>query len=97
MATITVEALLSDVKRLVIRLQRHDAAADSLIDQTIALKKKTESQATYPTDPDDAEFSADSNEEAGATQWESAQRDGEDEERGIVCSRRVERASGYNS
>jgi len=73
MSTITVETLLSDVKRLVIRLQRHDTAADSLIDQAIALKKKTESQASCPADPEDTEFSAaESNEEGGASQWESA-------------------------
>ena len=76
MSTITVETLLSDVKRLVIRLQRHDTAADSLIDQAIALKKKTESQSTCPADPEDTEFSAaESNEEGGASQWESVMGD----------------------
>jgi hypothetical protein len=66
----TVEALLSDVKRLVIRLQRHDAAAETLIDQAEALKKKTESQASFPPDPDEAEFSnADSNEDGMRTHW----------------------------
>ena len=73
MSVITVETLLSDVKRLVIRLQRHDTAADSLIDQAKALKEKTESQATFPADPEDADFSAaDSNEEGerASQQWE---------------------------
>lgn len=80
MSTITVETLLSDVKRLVIRLQRHDTAADSLIDQAIALKKKTESQATFPVDPDDAEFAVETNEEGGgAGLWESAPQDKEDD------------------
>jgi len=79
MSTITVETLLSDVKRLVIRLQRHDTAADSLIDHAIALKKKTESQATCPADPEDTEFSAaESNEDGGASQWESALGDRDD-------------------
>ena len=80
MSTITVETLLSDVKRLVIRLQRHDTAADSLIDQAIALKKKTESQATFPVDPDDAEFAAETNEDGGgASLWESAPHDRDDD------------------
>ena len=73
MSVITVETLLSDVKRLVIRLQRHDTAADSLIDQAKALKEKTESQATFPADPEDTDFSAaDSNEEGerASQQWE---------------------------
>jgi len=65
MSTITVETLLGDVKGLVLRLKRHDTAADSLIDQAIALKKKTESQASFPVEADDAEFSrVEENEEA---------------------------------